>query len=83
MLIALAPGIEEDDHRARVETVVDLVGVLQCERVHVDQDRHAARLGDHAGVVGNLFLLGRHEQHFHRAVGVGPVPGIRESDSRG
>src|SRR4029453_14201457 len=36
--------------------------------IDVDDDWHAARLGDDAGVIGNLVLLGRDQQDFHRTV---------------
>ena len=61
------PGIQQDDDLRRVEAVVHVEGVLQREGIDVDDDRRAARLRDDAGVVANLFLLGRHEQHFHAA----------------
>ena len=69
MLTALAPKLTSATTCARVEPVVDLVGVLQREGVDVDDDRRAAGLGDDAGVVGDLLLLRRDEEHVHRARG--------------
>ena len=36
-------GVQQHDDRLRVEAVVDFVGVLQRERVDVDDDRHRGR----------------------------------------
>ena len=83
MLIALAPALSRTTTAAGVEAVVGLVGVLQREGVDVDDDRHAAGLGDDAGVVGDLFLLRRDEQHFHRALARRRRCRGRESGSRG
>ena len=66
--------IEQHDHGARLDSVIDLVRVLQREGVDVDDDRRAARLRDHARVVGDLLFLRRHEEDVHRALAAGGVP---------
>ena len=76
MLMALAPAFSRTTTWPPLEAVVDLEGVLQRERVDVDDDRRAARLRDDAGVVADLFLLRRDEQHFHAAARVGTGAGI-------
>ena len=76
MLIALAPAFSSTTTASGLEAVVDLVGVLQREGVDVDDDRHAAGLRDDAGVVGDLFLLRRDQQHVHRALRVGAGAGV-------
>ena len=76
MLMALAPAFSSTTTALGLEPVVQLVGVLQREGVDVDDDRRAARLRDDAGVVGNLFLLGGDQQHFHRALRIGAAAGI-------
>jgi hypothetical protein len=69
MFVALAPALSSTTTWRRLDAVVDFVGVLQREGVDVDDDRRAARLGDDARVVGDLLLLGRDQQHVHRAAG--------------
>ena len=59
-------GIEQHDHLLGLEAIIDLEGVLQRERVDVDDDRHAPGLRDDAGVVGDLFFLRGDEEHVHR-----------------
>ena len=70
MLVALAPALSRATTRAGLEAVVDFVGVLEREGVDVDDDRRAAGLGDDAGVVGDLVLLRRDQQHVHGALAV-------------
>ena len=69
-------GVQQGDNLARLKAVVDLVGVLQREGIDVHDDRRAARLGDDAGVVGDLLLLRRHEQHVHRRLAAGRPAGL-------
>ena len=78
MLIALAPALSEHHDLLRVEPVVHLEGVLQGEGVDVDDDRRAAGLGDHAGVVADLLFLGGDEQHFHAAARVRAGAGVQD-----
>ena len=59
--------VDQRDDLQRIEAVVDLVGVLEREGVDVDDDGLTAGLGDDARVVGDLLLLGRDQQHVHRA----------------
>ena len=66
MLVALAPALSSTTTALRFDAVIDFVGVLEREGVDVDDHRGAPGLGDHAGVVGNLFLLRRDEQDVHR-----------------
>ena len=77
MLVALAPALSSTTTAPGSIAVVDLVGVLQRERVDVDDDRGAAGLGDHAGVVGDLLLLRRDQQDVHRALARRRVPWSR------
>ena len=63
--------VEQDDDGAGLDAVVRFVGVLQREGVDIDDDRRAAGLGDDAGVVGDLLLLRRDQQHFHAGAGRG------------
>ena len=65
------PDVDQRDDAPGVDAVVGLVGVLQREGVDVDHHRQAAGLADHAGVVGDLVLLRRHQQHVHRALALG------------
>jgi hypothetical protein len=60
-------GVEQHDHGAGFQPVVDLVGVLQREGVDIHDYRQASGLGDDAGIVGDLFLLRRHQQDVHGA----------------
>ena len=59
--------VQQDDHGLGVETVVHLVGVLEREGVHVHDHRHPTGLRDDAGIVRDLFFLGRDEQDVHCA----------------
>ena len=77
MLIALAPALSSTTTAFGLESVIQLVGVLQREGIDVDHHRRPPRLGDDAGVVGDLFLLGGDEEHFHRALRVGAAAGIQ------
>ena len=61
-------GVQQGDDAAGLEAVVGLVGVLQGEGVDVHDDRRAPGLGDDAGVVADLVLLRRHQQHVHGAL---------------
>src|SRR4030095_8584573 len=69
-------GIQQDNDLVGLEAVVHFVSVLQRERVDVDDHRHAARLRDDAGVVGNLLFLGGDQQHVHRALGLLASAGV-------
>ena len=71
-------GVEQHDDLAGLEAVVGLVGVLQRERIDVDDDGVAARLRDHAGVVADLVFLRGDEQHFHAAARLGAGAGIED-----
>ena len=73
MLVALAPALSSTTTALGLDAVVDLVGVLQREGVDVDDHRGAPGLGDHAGVVGDLFLLRRDQQDVHRPLAAGGV----------
>ncbi len=57
--------VQQRDHAARVDAVVDLVAVLQGEDVHVHDRGVAARLRDRGRVLADLVLLHRDEQHVH------------------
>ena len=69
-------GVQDRDDRIRLEAVVGFERVLQREHVDVDDDGRLPGLRDHVGVVGDLVLLRRDEQHFHAALRVLPGPGI-------
>ena len=69
-------GVEQHDDLPGLDAVVHFEGVLQREGVDVDDDGGAAGLGDHAGVVGDLFLLRGDQQDVHRRLAAGRVAGI-------
>ena len=64
-------GIQQDHHPRRLEAIVGLECVLQREGIHVHHHRGAPRAGDDAGVVADLFLLCRDQQHVHAAARIG------------
>ena len=76
MLVALAPALSSTTTCARLDAVVHFEGVLQREGVDVDDHGGAPGLRDHAGVVGDLFLLRGDQQDVHRRLARRRVAGV-------
>ena len=81
ILVALAPALSSATTAPGFDAVVDFVGVLKREGVDVDDHGGPARLGDHPGVVGNLFLLRGDQEDVHRRLAARRRP-CRQSGSR-
>ena len=58
-------NVQQRDDAPGVDAVVHLVAVLEGEDVHVHDRGVLARLADGRGVVADLVLLHRHQQHVH------------------
>ena len=69
MFMIEAPDVQQRDHAAGVDAVVDLVAVLEGEDVDVHDLRRLAGLADGRGVVADLVLLDRDQQHVHVPAG--------------
>ena len=72
------PGIEQHHDLPRLDAVVHFEGVLQREGVDVDDHRAAPGLRDHAGVVGDLFLLRGDQQDVHGGLPRQRVAGVQD-----
>ena len=61
--------VEQRDDLGRSGFIVELVAVLQCERIDIHNSRSFAGHREYVGVVQNLVFLDSHEQDVHLRTG--------------